>query len=119
MMLVATTSESIDAMCYDIVKGWIAKHEDHGRVKLSVYTVPEDAERFQIEHREVWPTNVMAMADSGCQACLMGPQQLYKMGLQKSDLCRIRIASTSINGTQLNVLVQPLEKSWRRQPKSG
>ena len=47
---------------------------------------------------------MLAMADSGCQACLMGLAQLYKMGLQKSDLCRILSASTSINGMQLNVL---------------
>ena len=45
-----------------------------------------------------------AVADTGCQACLMGLQQLYKMGLQKSDLGRIWSASTSINGSSLNVL---------------
>ena len=36
---------------------------------------------------------MLAVADSGCQACLMGLAQLYKMGLQKSDLCRILSAS--------------------------
>ena len=43
MTLVAATTETIDAMCYDSVKGWTAKYEDHSRVKLSAYTVPEDA----------------------------------------------------------------------------
>ena len=51
--------------------------EDHGRVKLSVYTVPEDAATFGIAYKEVRPTNVSAMADSGCQACLMGLLTLY------------------------------------------
>ena len=48
MTLVAATTETIDAMCYDSVKGWTAKYEDHSRVKLSAYTVPEDAEKFRI-----------------------------------------------------------------------
>ena len=43
MTLVAATTETIDAMCYDSVRGWTAKYEDHSRVKLSAYTVPEDA----------------------------------------------------------------------------
>ena len=100
----AATSETIDAMVYDSTRGWITRQPDHGKVKLTAYTTAEDAKRFGIRHREVTPTNVSGVADSGYQACIMGPPQLYKMGLKKSDLCRIRSASTSINGTSLNVL---------------
>ena len=57
---------SLDAISYDSVRGWVARHEDHGRVKLSAYTTAEDAERFKISHKEVRPTNVTAVADSGC-----------------------------------------------------
>ena len=48
MTLVAATTETINAMCYDSVRSWTAKYEDHSRVKLSAYTVPEDAEKFRI-----------------------------------------------------------------------
>ena len=80
------------------------RHPEHGRVKISAYTTAEDAAKFGITHREVHPTNLSGVADSGCQATIMGTPQLYKMGLKKSDLCRIRSASTSINGTSINVL---------------
>ena len=66
--------------------------------------MPEDAAALRISYHEVKPTNVVAVADSGCQACLMGPQMLYKLGLKKSDLCRIRSQSTSINGSSLDVI---------------
>ena len=92
------------AMSYDSTKGWVAKTENHGRVKLSVYTAEEDARAFRIAHREVRPTSLLAVADSGCQACIMGLTQLYKLGLQKSDLCRIRCRSTSINGNNLDII---------------
>ena len=71
---------------------------------MSVYAVPEDAATFRIAYKAVKPTNVSAVADSGCQACLMGLTTLYKLGLKKSDLSRIRSQSTSINGSSLNVL---------------
>merc|ERR1712020_309563 len=45
--------------------------------------------------------------------------QLYKMGLQKSDLCRIRSASTSINGTNLNVLGVVVVRLAGVDPTSG
>ena len=102
--IVAATTETIDAMSYDSARGWVTKHEDHGRVKISVYTVREDAARFKIAYKEVLPTSITAVADSGCQACLMGLGQLYKLGLKKSDLARIRSSSTSINGSSLNVI---------------
>ena len=102
--MVAASCETIDSMMYDSVRGWVARREDHGRIRLPAYTVPEDAVAFKIAHREVKPTNVLAVADSGCQACLMGLQTLYKLGLKKSDLCRIRSQSTSINGSSLDVI---------------
>ena len=82
MTLVAATSETIDALLYDSVRGWVSRQEDHGRIKLSAYTVPDDARAFRIAYKDV----------------------LYKMGLQKADLCRIRSSSTSINGSSLNMI---------------
>ena len=115
----AATTEIIDAMVYDSTRGWVVRHLDHGRVKLSAYTTAEDARKFGITHREVRPTNMWGVADSGCQACIMGTPQLYKMGLQKSDLSRIRSASTSINGTSLNVLGVVVLRLAGMDPTSG
>ena len=119
MTVSAATSETKDARVYDSTRGWVARHPDHGRVKLSAYTTEEDAKKFGIKHREVRPTNVSGVADSGCQACIMGTPQLYKMGLQKSDLCRIRSSSTSINGTNLNVLGVVVVRLAGVDPTSG
>ena len=55
-------------------------------------------------HREVMPTSLKAVADSGCQGCVMGLDQLYKLGLKKSDLLRIRATSSSINGAPIDIL---------------
>ena len=104
MRTTAASAETIEAMAYDSRRGWVTRREDHGRVKLSAYTVPEDAAALKIAYKEVRPTNVSAVADSGCQACLMGPMLLHKLGLQRSDLCRIRSQSTSINGSNLDVI---------------
>ena len=60
-----------------------------------------------------------AVADSGCQACLMGPGHLHKMGLKKSDQCRIRTQSTSINGGNLNVLGAIVLRIAGIDPKDG
>ena len=118
-MVSAATTEMIEAMVYYSTRGWVTRHPDHGRVKLSAYTTAEDAKKFGITHREVRPTNVSGVADSGCQACIMGTTQLYKMGLQKSDLCRIKSSSTSINGTSLNVLGVVVLRLAGMDPASG
>ena len=115
----SASTETISAMSYDSTRGWVTRREDHGRVRLSIYTVPEDAATFNIAYKEVKPTNVLAVADSGCQACLAGPTVLYKLGLKKSDLCRIRSQSTSINGTSLNVIGAFIVRMAGVDPKTG
>ena len=117
--IVAATTETIDAMSYDSVRGWTTRHEDHGRVKISVYTIREDAAKFKIAYKEVLPTSITAVADSGCQACLMGLVQLYKLGLRKSDLSRIRSASTSINGSNLDVIGVVVLRLAGKDPATG
>ena len=118
-MKMSATTETIPAMSYDSRRGWVTRREDHGRVKLSVYTVREDAETFKIAFRYVKPTNILAVADSGCQACLTGPNVLYKLGLKKSDLCRIKSQSISINGTNLNVIGAFILRMAGTDPVSG
>ena len=66
MTVSAATTETIDAMVYDSTKGWISRHPEHGKVKLTAYTSAEDANKFGITHREVRPTNVSGVCDSGC-----------------------------------------------------
>ena len=117
--IVAATTETIDAMSYDSVRGWVTRHEDHGRVKISVYTIREDAAKFKLAYKEVRPTSITAVADSGCQACLMGLGQLYKLGLKKSDLARIRSSSTSINGSRLNVIGVVVLRLAGKDPTTG
>ena len=48
-------------MSYDSRRGWVVRWEDHGHIKLSPYTVPEDATAFKITYKEVKPTNVSAV----------------------------------------------------------
>ena len=97
-------SETLKAMSFDHDHGWVSKKEDHGYVKLSVYTDPADARAMGVTHREVRPTNMRAVADSGCQGSIMGPDQLHQLGLRQEDLYDIKSSSSNINGGAIEIL---------------
>ena len=44
------------------------------------------------------------MADTGCQACCMGPRQLYKLGMTKTDLLEPLLGLSAANKTGINIL---------------
>ena len=87
--MLAATEESIPSMEYDRPRGWVRRAESHGMVDLVVRTAQEDYQAFGINFPAMKPARVRAVADSGCQAPLMGTDMLYRLGLKKKDLVRV------------------------------
>ena len=48
--------------------------------------------------------DLVALADTGCQAVCMGPQQLSQLGLSKCDLMGVQMRLSAANGSGLNIL---------------
>ena len=44
------------------------------------------------------------MADTGCQACCMGPRQLYKLGVTETDLLEPLLSLNAANKTGIHIL---------------
>ena len=102
----ATTTESIPSMMYDTKRGWVERTEGHGLVDLVTYTRGEDYKAFGLANLEMMPTPVQVVANTGCQASLMGLDYLYKMGLKKKDLGRVRSNASSINGAAIDIILR-------------
>lgn len=49
-------------------------------------------------------TSIEAMADTGCQSCLMGTSILHKLGLSLDDLIPVRLRMRAANNSHLNIL---------------
>ena len=96
--------ETIPAMMWDSLRGWVQRHEGHGIVEVTVTTNKEDYDRFKIRFPKISPKHVKGVADSGCQAPLMGTEMLYRLGLGKKDLVQVACRASSINGGSITVL---------------
>ena len=101
---VESTDGAVPAMMWDSTRGWVQRSEGHGKVQLTAYTVKEDYDRFGTKYAQVKPTEVTAIADSGCQSPIMGLKMLYRLGLKKRDLVRIKATATSISGTSIDII---------------
>ena len=49
-------------------------------------------------------TEMPVLADTGCQACCMGPRELSKLGLIENDLIPVEMKLGGANGSQLKIL---------------
>ena len=100
----AAVVESIPSMTYDRDKGWAQRTEGHGMVELTAHTDRGDYEKFGLRCPDMRPATIQAVADTGCQASLMGVDCLHRLGLQKKDLVKVRANASSINGAAIDVL---------------
>ena len=48
--------------------------------------------------------DIVCMADTGCQACCMGPSQLYKLGLTEADLLEPALNLKAANSTGIDIV---------------
>jgi hypothetical protein len=103
-IMASTAEAAIPPMMWDPDQGWTHKAEGHGKISLTAFTREEDLRKFGIRHRQVRPTVVSVVADSGCQSPIMGLSALYRLGLNKSDLARIRATATSISGQKIEII---------------
>ena len=103
-IMASTAEAAIPPMMWDPDRGWTHKAEGHGKISLTAFTREEDLRKFGIRHRQVRPTVVSVVADSGCQSPIMGLNTLYRLGLNKSDLTRIRATATSISGQKIEII---------------
>ena len=44
------------------------------------------------------------LADTGCQACVMGPEELRKLGLSEKDLLPVDMKLHGANGSNIQIL---------------
>ena len=73
-------------------------------MEVTVTTDKEDYDRIKIKFPKISPKRVKGVADSGCQAPLMGTEMLYRLGLGKKDLVQVACRASSINGVSITVL---------------
>ena len=104
----ADSASSVDgavpAMMWDSRRGWVQRSEGHGRVRLTAFTTAGDHRMFGLTHAHIKPTEITVVADSGCQSPIMGLDHLYRLGLKKRDLVRVKATATSISGSQIDII---------------
>ena len=49
-------------------------------------------------------SEMSVLADTGCQACCMGPDELRKLGLSKKDLLPVDMKLNGANGSKIQIL---------------
>ena len=74
-------------------------------IKLLVRVQREDYERFgfvpQANRRAI---TVHAMADTGCQSCLVGISTIHKLGLCEHSLIPVKMRMRAANNNSINIL---------------
>ena len=74
-------------------------------IKLLVRVQREDYERFgfvpQANRRAI---TVHAMADTGCQSCLVGISTIHKLGLRERSLIPVKMRMRAANNNSINIL---------------
>lgn len=74
-------------------------------VKVSVSVNPDDYKvlgfKTTLEHNE---TIKSAMADTGCQSCLVGMRAIRQLGLDKNDILPVSMRMHAANNNNINIL---------------
>ena len=101
------TKLKVPHMLYSQLKWTISHPPPQPFIKLQVRV---DTEAFRsnnfkppspYRHRS---TEMPVLADSGCQACCMGPRELSKLGLNEKDLIPVEMKLGGANGSMLKIL---------------
>ena len=101
------TTLKVPHMLYEELK-WITAHPPPPPyIKLQVRV---DTKAFQ--HHNFKPpspyrhrsTEMSALADTGCQACCMGREELRKLGLSEKDLLPVEMKLNGANGSSIQIL---------------
>ena len=94
-------------MLYDQLKWEISRPQCAPNTKVSV-KVDTKSYRDQgirppspYKHRVA---DLVALADTGCQAVCMGPEELPKLGLSRSDLMDVQMGLSAANGSGLKII---------------
>ena len=97
----------IPHMLYDQIRWAVSRPKPPPNVKLSVRV---DAQSYRdqsirppsaFKHRVA---DILALADTGCQAVCIGPTDLSKLGLSKCDLMEVEMRLSAANGSGLNII---------------
>lgn len=75
-------------------------------IPVSIQITDEDYTQlgYQPIEYEFKPVNVQAMADTGCQSCLISYKHIQRMGLNKKDLLPVTMKLSAANNHQIKVL---------------
>ena len=86
-------------------RGWRAQQpEGHPVVTLEVSTLREDWEHLGLHHPPISPVKVQVIADSGCQASLIGLNVAYRIGLKKKDFAPVKGKMWAVNGDDISII---------------
>ena len=87
---------------------WVIKHPpSQPCLKLSVkvdtqsYRDQSEKPPSALKHRSA---DMPALADTGCQAVCMGPEQLHSVGLSVGDLMPVDLRLSGANGSSIRIL---------------
>ena len=94
-------------MLYDELK-WATSHPPpQPFIKLQVRVDTKAFKNHNLKPPSAYrhrSTEMPVLADSGCQACCMGPRELAKLGLLVNDLIQVEMKLGGTNGSQLKIL---------------
>ena len=96
----------IPHMLYDRLKWAVAKPQRPPNLTVSVQVDTQSYRDHGIQPPSAYKhrvADILALADTGCQAVCIGPQQLSKLGLTKSDLMEVEMTLSAANGLGLQI----------------
>ena len=74
-------------------------------IKLLMRVQHEDYEQFGFAPQpNQWNATIYAMADTGCQSCLVGIDNVRKLGLHKRNLIPVKMRMHAANNDNINIL---------------
>jgi len=98
---------SLDHHLYDNLQRHWFKSPSHSQpfITLKATVAHKDYEKLGFASRSNTPTTrITAMADTGCQSCLMGIKLLHPLGLRKTDLIPVSMKMHAANSKKITIL---------------
>ena len=97
----------IPHMLYDQLQWIISRPKSPPNLRVSVRVDTQSYRDQSIRPPSAFKHRVadmLALADTGCQATCIGPLQLSKLGLSRCDLMEVEMRLSGANGSGLNIL---------------
>ena len=97
----------IPHLLHDQLKWKISRPQTAPNIKVSVKVDTQSYRDLGIRPPSPYKHRVadlVALADTGCQATCLGPEELFKLGLSRSDLMDVQMGLSAANGSGLKII---------------